>query len=146
MRSAHTWCRGARGRMCRLFIHAFARCANKCERDGCTRPASNVGDVQVVSRLANTLGRLRIMMPYCIQIRIPTVRCMGIDTEIALSRGNAPPLRERPPDFCFTAGPVRKTARSVEKIERKSFFSYEKKCRKMKDLFIVSLMNLLILK
>lgn len=65
-------------------------------REGwCMRPALNVGDVQVVPRLANTLGRLRIMMPYCIQIRIPTVRCMGIDTEIALSRGNAPPvLRE----------------------------------------------------
>lgn len=39
MRFAHTWCRGARGRMCRLFIHAFARCANKCERDGARVPS-----------------------------------------------------------------------------------------------------------
>lgn len=38
---------------------------------------SNVGDVQV-ALVANTLGRLRIMMPYCIQIRIPTVACVGI--------------------------------------------------------------------
>lgn len=40
---------------------------------------SNVGDVQVAT-VANTLGRLRIMMPYCIQIRIPTVvaPCVGI--------------------------------------------------------------------
>lgn len=49
---------------------------------------SNVGDVQVAT-VANTLGRLRIMMPYCIQIRIPTVARVSVygrrHTEIALS-------------------------------------------------------------
>ena len=83
-------------------FHTRLRTMREQERDGAIRPALNVGDVQVVPRRANTLGRLRIMMPYCIQIRIPTVRCMGIDTEIALSRGNAPPaLREWPPGFLF---------------------------------------------
>lgn len=49
---------------------------------------TNVGDVQVAT-VANTLGRLRIMMPYCIQIRIPTVARVSVygrrHTEIALS-------------------------------------------------------------
>lgn len=47
-----------------------------------------MGDVQVAT-VANTLGRLRIMMPYCIQIRIPTVARVSVygrrHTEIALS-------------------------------------------------------------
>lgn len=100
-------------------------------REGwCTRPALNVGDIQVVPRLANTLGRLRIMMPYCIQIRIPTVRCMGIDTKIALSRGNAPPaLCKRPSSFCFTPRSIRKTAGSPLR-SLKSLFLVGKKMRK----------------
>lgn len=49
------------------------------EEGGGEAARTNVGDVQVAT-VANTLGRLRIMMPYCIQIRIPTVvaPCVGI--------------------------------------------------------------------
>lgn len=90
MRFAHTWCRGAHEVGCVGFSYTPSRVARTSAR-GIARPASNVGDIQVVPRPANTLGRLRIMIPYCIQIRIPTVRCMGIDTKIALSLGNAPP-------------------------------------------------------
>ena len=96
----HTWQRCVRsadlyaGLGCvRANAAAFVR-ANKCEKEGEKKERkkerkeqkgwrrggahnSNVGDVQV-ALVANTLGRLRIMMPYCIQIRIPTVACVGI--------------------------------------------------------------------
>lgn len=135
---AHTWCRGVRGRMCRLFIHAFARCTNKCERDGAWRPASNVGDVQVVPRPANTLGRLRIMMPYCIQIRIPTVRCMGIAAKIALSRGNAPPAlrKRRVRAFVLLQSRLGKPQDPFRSWNKKSFSLSREESRKMKGLFI----------
>lgn len=103
-------------------FHTRLRAMREQVREGwCTRPVLNVGDVQVVPRPANTLGRLRIMMPYCIQIRIPTVRSMGIAHEDSFvpRKCTTGVARSRPPGFCFTPGPDRETAEFVEKFKRK---------------------------
>lgn len=85
-----TWPSRARARACTHLRANKREGAGTCARD----TASNVGDVQAGSP-ANTLGRLRIMMPYCIQIRIPTMcapprRCTGIGDSF-VRRGNAAP-------------------------------------------------------
>lgn len=53
------------------FIHTFAECANKCERNNTRAFRLERGRCSDF-RVANTLGGLRIMIPYCIQIRIYT--------------------------------------------------------------------------
>lgn len=89
----HTWQRCVRSASCfcgdvqaSLYVRTSAKRTIKKggrerggEEGGGEAARTNVGDVQVAT-VANTLGRLRIMMPYCIQIRIPTVvaRCVGI--------------------------------------------------------------------
>lgn len=89
---AHTWHRGrmnTRSSSYTLRREQVREGGTRLERGRCSGSPQS----------ANTLGRLRIMMPYCIQIRIPTVRCapryMGIDMEIALYRGNTPPARHK---------------------------------------------------
>ena len=104
---------------------------NKCEKEGGENErkeetggalgerrqvrCSNVGDVQVAAA-ANTLGRLRIMMPYCIQIRIPTVACVSVygrrRVEIALSLME----NERPTAASPCNGVSSSTRESVEAI------------------------------
>lgn len=75
---------------------------------------------------ANTLGRLRIMMTYCIQIRIPTVRAALYGhrhREIALYRGNA---RHRRATRTASApispeGRSGKPRRPIVRLERRAF-------------------------